>query len=107
MPFLAEKLEHKAVVPHFDLRVAAGRGLVAAGIEDRKDLDAVTAVMREDGVLQYGDKTALVWGIEDGKRYTSVTTSLHEADEQEFISLAQRLRPIGAVRYRTGCSKRR
>ena len=34
---------------------------------ERKDLDAVTAVMREDGVLQYGRKTALVWGIEDGK----------------------------------------
>jgi len=89
LPFLAEKLEHKAVVPHFDLRVAAGRGLVAAGIDDRKDLDAVTAIMRQDGVLQYGGKTALVWGIEDGKRYTSVTTSLHEADEQEFIALAR------------------
>ena len=34
-------------------------------------------------------RTALVWGIEDGKSFTSVTTALHEAEEREFISLAQ------------------
>jgi hypothetical protein len=87
---LVEKLEHKAVLPHFDLRVTAARGLVAAGIGSRDDIDAVTSAMREEGVQQYGDKTALVWGLEDGKRYTSVTTALHEADEQEFVRLARK-----------------
>ena len=77
-------------MPHFDLRVAAARGLISAGIEGRDDLDAVTALMRQDGVQQFGDRTALVWGIEDGKRFTSVTTALHEAEEREFISLAER-----------------
>ncbi|MFL5252958.1 MAG: MobF family relaxase [Rhodopila sp.] len=89
LPLLAEKLEHKAVLTHWDVRVAAARGLVQAGIDGLGDIDAVTAIMRREGVMQYGEKTALVWGIEDGKRYTSVTTALHEADEQEFIRLAK------------------
>jgi conjugative relaxase-like TrwC/TraI family protein len=89
LPFLAEKFEHKATLTHWDLRAAAARGLVQAGIAARHDIDAVTALMRQEGVLQYGERTALVWGIEDGKRYTSVTTALHEADEQAFIRLAK------------------
>ena len=40
-------------------------------------------------VTQCGERTALVWGLEEGKRYTSVTTALHETQEQEFIRLAQ------------------
>ena len=89
LPFLAEKFEHKATLTHWDLRVAAARGLVQAGIEDRRDIDAVTALMRQEGVRQYGERTALVWGVEEGKRYTSVTTALHEADERAFIRLAR------------------
>lgn len=89
LPFLAEKFERKATLTHWDLRVAAARGLVRAGIDDRRDIDAVTAIMRQEGVLQYGERTALVWGIEDGKRYTSVTTALHEADERAFIRLVK------------------
>ena len=89
LPFLAEKLEHKSVVTHWDVRVAANRGLIQAGISDGTDTDAVTRIMREEGVQQYGERTGLVWGLEDGKRYTSVTTALHERDEQEFIRLTQ------------------
>jgi hypothetical protein len=89
LPHLAETLEHRAVVPHFDLRVAAARGLVDAGISDLADIAAVTQIMRSEGVQQYGERTALVWGLEEGKRYTSVTTALHESQEQEFIRLAQ------------------
>jgi conjugative relaxase-like TrwC/TraI family protein len=90
LPFLAEKLEHKAVVTHWDVRVAAARGLVQAGITGLGDIDAVTAIMRKEGVIQYGEKTALVWGVEHGKRYTSVTTALHENDERDFVRLAQK-----------------
>jgi hypothetical protein len=89
LPFLAERLEQRSVVPHFDLRVAAARGLVVAGIGGLADIDAVTATMRSEGVQQYSDKTALVWGLEVGKRYTSVTTALHESDEQAFLRLAR------------------
>ena len=89
LPFLADRLEHKAVVTHWDARVAAARGLIEAGIDGVGDIDAVTRIMRAEGVQQYGETTALVWGVEEGRRYTSVTTALHETEEREFIRLAQ------------------
>jgi ATP-dependent exoDNAse (exonuclease V) alpha subunit len=89
LPWLADRLEHKAVVPHWDLRVAALRGMVEHGITGTDDIDAVTKMMREEGVAQYGNKTALVWGQEENRRYTSVTTALHERDEMEFVALAK------------------
>jgi hypothetical protein len=89
LPFLAERLEHKAVLTHWDVRVAAARGLVHAGFTDLSDISAVTRIMRAEGVEQYGELTALVWGLEEGKRYTSITTALHESQEREFIQLEQ------------------
>jgi hypothetical protein len=89
LSWLAERFEHEAVLSHFDLRRAALRGLVHTGLSDVSDVDAATKIMREDGVLQYGEKTPLVWGREDGQRFVSVTTALHESDEQEFVRLAQ------------------
>jgi hypothetical protein len=86
---LAERLEHKAVVPHWDVRVTAARGLVDAGMMDIDDVGAVTAIMRQDGVDQYGERTNLVWGQEHGRRYTSITTRLHETQEDEFVRLAK------------------
>ena len=52
-PFLADPLELKAVISHHDVRSAAFRGLIATGIKDIKDADAVTALMRKNGVQQY------------------------------------------------------
>jgi hypothetical protein len=89
LPFLAERLEHRSVVTHWDVRVAAARGLVDAGMAAIGDVGAVTALMRQEGVAQYGEQTALVWGAEPGRRYTSVTTALHETQEEEFIRLAR------------------
>jgi conjugative relaxase-like TrwC/TraI family protein len=89
LPWLAKKLEHKAVIPHWDLRLAALRGLIKTGMDDLHDIGGVTKIMREDGVLQYGTKTALVWGQEDGRHYTSITTALHENHEREFVALAK------------------
>jgi TrwC relaxase/AAA domain len=89
LPHLADRLEHEAVLSHFVPRTMAGWGLVETGIKGRKDFDAVTRLMRAEGVEQYGERTALAWGIEENKRSVSVTTMLHEADEADFIRLAQ------------------
>lgn len=97
LPWLADKLEHRSVVPHWDLRLAALRGLVHTGTDGLEDIRGVTTLMREQGVMQYGEKTPLVWGQETDKRYTSVTTGLHESDEKEFVRLAQ-----AAARDKTG-----
>jgi hypothetical protein len=89
LPHLAEKLEQKSVVTHWDLRVAALRGLVHTGIDGLADVSQVTKIMAREGVQQNGEQTAIVWGQEAGKRYQSVTTTLHQSEEQEFIRLVQ------------------
>jgi hypothetical protein len=83
------RIKAKSVVQHFEPRIAAARSMIAMGGGSLEDIDAITARMREFGVRQYGEQTPLIWGIEDGKRYTSVTTGLHEAEETEFIRLAK------------------
>ena len=89
LPFLAEPLQHRAVITHHVARSAAFRGLIHAGMQDIGDADAVTALMRKEGVQQYGEQTALVWVQEPEKRHLSVTTELHRSHELEFIRLAQ------------------
>ena len=89
LPMLDERFQAKSVVQHFEPRIAAARSMIAMGGGSLEDIDAITARMREFGVRQYGEPTPLIWGIEDGKRYTSVTTGLHEAEENEFIRLAK------------------
>jgi hypothetical protein len=89
LPMLDERFQAKSVVQHFEPRIAGARGMIAMGGGSLEDIDAITARMREFGVRQYGEQTPLIWGIEDGKRYTSVTTGLHEAEENEFIRLAK------------------
>lgn len=89
LPVLAEKLEHEAVVPHWDLRLAALRGLIAKGITGLSDIGGVTKLMRERGVVQYGEHTTLISAQEPGERYTSITTALHESDELAFVRLAR------------------
>jgi hypothetical protein len=87
LPILAEKLEQNSVLKHYDLRVAALRGLVQAGNGGLDDVSDVTRLMVREGVIQNGEHTSLVWGHEDGKRYQSITTTMHQADEAEFIRL--------------------
>ncbi|MFL5281211.1 MAG: MobF family relaxase [Rhodopila sp.] len=90
LPWLDEKLQHQSVLKHWDARCAALRGLVAAGgYRGLDDVAAVTRLMREEGVLQYGEKTALLWGQEAGVRHVSVSTALHETQEKEFLTLAK------------------
>jgi phage/plasmid primase-like uncharacterized protein len=91
LPFLSKKLAVKSVLTQWDVREAAGRGLIAVGTKDLSDIGVVTQMMRDQGVEQDGRKTALVWGHEEGRRFVSVTTELHESQEKEFISLAQKL----------------
>jgi hypothetical protein len=45
--------------------------------------------MREEGVTHNGEHTTLISAQEPGLRYTSVTTALHERDENEFVRLAR------------------
>jgi hypothetical protein len=89
LPFLADKLEHNSVLNHWDVRIAALRGLMHTGCDGLDDVAAVTKLMRDEGVMQFGEKTALVWSQEPGRREIGITTELHESQEKEFVSLAK------------------
>ncbi|KAF2174496.1 hypothetical protein K469DRAFT_688357, partial [Zopfia rhizophila CBS 207.26] len=89
LPWLERELDRRAVVSGADARTAALRGLIAAGIEETADVGRVTALFRSEGVRQYGEATALVWGRAGERGEVGITTALHAADEAEFMRLAR------------------
>jgi hypothetical protein len=89
LPFIAEKLTQQSVLTQWDLRVAALRGLVKTGISGLADVAAVTKLMWREGVEQYGEKIAILFGQEPGKRAIAVTTVLH-ADQEQASSISPR-----------------
>ena len=85
-------LQRVAKLDARELRVMAARGLVASGVEDASDIDAITKSFRERGVRQNGQDTAIAWGHEApvrGKERVGVTTALHESQEHELVRLAR------------------
>jgi hypothetical protein len=89
LPWLDQQLQRNAVMTHHEVRRAALRGLVHTGMSDLADVNAITQIMRAEGVLQNGERTELLWDQEEGKRHVSISTGLHEREEREFISLAK------------------
>jgi conjugative relaxase-like TrwC/TraI family protein len=89
LPEIEDLFARKSVITHWELRTAVGHGLVHSGLSDVSDYNDVTALMRREGVRQYGEMTALVWGQDDERRAIALTTALHEAQELEFVGLAK------------------
>jgi hypothetical protein len=89
---LDKALQRRAVIDGADLRVAAARGLVASGVEEAADIDAVVKNFAAKGVLQDGQATQLVWGFSkdaQGQEAARVTTTLQAQRETEFLALAR------------------
>ncbi len=89
---LERELETRAVIGGEDVRLAAARGLIAAGIEGPQDVDALVRIVAKHGVLQAGENTAIFWGTQTdqfGMERVKVSTELHEKWEGEFIKLAK------------------
>jgi len=94
MPMLDQQFTRLSVLNGADLRAAAARALIVAGITPgadggRADVDALTKAMRQRGVLQDGQITGLVWGRDGERDEVRVTTQLHIAQEQEAVGLAK------------------
>lgn len=93
-------LQRRAVVDGADARVAAARGLVAAGVEGPEDIDAITRRFARQGVRQDGQDTGLVWGLAtdaQGREAVRLTTTLQAEREAELVALAR-----GAAADRSG-----
>jgi phage/plasmid primase-like uncharacterized protein len=87
-PLLADALSKRAVIGGGDVRLAAARGFIAAGIESTDDIGALTRAWARDGVQQDGRRTGLLWRQVD-KHRVRITTELHRDQETELISLAR------------------
>jgi phage/plasmid primase-like uncharacterized protein len=94
LPWLEAAFTRLSVMNGADLRAAAARALIVAGITPsaeggRADVDALTKAMRQRGVRQDGQLTGLVWGREGEREAVKVTTALHLAQESEAVVLAK------------------
>ncbi len=100
LPVLDRQFTSRATMLASVARTAAARGLIASGVEDARDIDRITAAMREHGVRHGGQVVPLVWAdaatlSEDGKEAgrrgrVKITTALHLEQEGEAMTLAAR-----------------
>jgi hypothetical protein len=92
LPLLGKQFDQRAVLAGADVRVAAAKGLIAAGIEKASDVDDLTRAYRERGIKRRGQDAGLVWGSvpgTQGQQKTAITTTLEEAEERTLIAIAR------------------
>jgi hypothetical protein len=91
LPVFDKELQRRAAVEGADARLAAAKGLIAAGVESPAEVSAITKAMRERGVMQRGERTSLIWGEvkgENGRDKVGITTALHRDEELVLIARA-------------------
>lgn len=89
LPVFDKELQRRATVEGADARLAAAKGLIAAGVDSPADVNAVTKAMRERGVTQGSEHTSLVWGDikgENGRDKVGITTLLHRDEELRLVA---------------------
>jgi hypothetical protein len=92
LPVFDKELQRRASVEGADARLAAAKGLIAAGVESPAEVSAITKAMRERGVMQRGERTTLIWGDvkgENGRDKVGITTTLHRDEERVLIARAR------------------
>ena len=98
LPVLERQLSRRATMYASVARTAAARGLIASGVESARDIDRVTAAMREHGVRHDGQQVPLMWAeieakvdgvsVEERRPRVKITTTRHVEQEQEAMALA-------------------
>jgi hypothetical protein len=91
-PLLARQFNRRAVIDGAEMRVAAAKGLIVAGVQSAVDVDAVVRAFRDRGIRQGSEAAALVWGTVkggQGRNRIAITTTLEIREEQRLIQIAQ------------------
>ncbi|OYV41513.1 MAG: aldehyde dehydrogenase, partial [Acidocella sp. 20-57-95] len=105
LPLLGRQFDRRAVIDGADARFAAAKGLIAAGIGEAGDVDAITQAFRERGVQRRGEDAALIWGRVPGRQgrdRVAVTTTLEVREEQMLIETAR----VGARDHSAALSRK-
>ncbi|MET3695323.1 MobF family relaxase [Methylobacterium goesingense] len=91
-PILAEAFKGEAVVDESAARLAAARGLVAAGIEDAAEIDDVARALLAGGIEEDGVHTPVIVREVRGPRgalAVRLTTGCHIDRETRLVALAR------------------
>lgn len=88
LPHLADMLSKRAVVGQGDVRLAAARGFISAGLESTADIGAMMKHWAAGGVQQDAGWTKLLWR-EVRPGVVSMTTELHRDQEAAVVALAR------------------
>lgn len=92
MPLLAHQFDRRAVLDGADARVAAARGLIAAGVESADEVSLITRAFRERGIRRRNEGAALIWGTvkgTQGRDRIAITTTLDVREERELVAIAR------------------
>jgi hypothetical protein len=92
MRLLARQFDRRAVLDGADARIAAAKGLIAAGVESPDDVNAITQAFRERGVRRRGEDAALIWGTvkgTQGRDRIAITTTLDLREEENLVAIAR------------------
>ncbi|HQT76433.1 MAG TPA: MobF family relaxase [Rhodopila sp.] len=91
LDLLERDLGRRAVLDESVARAAAARGLIASGIEDARDIDAVMGMLLARGARQDGEMVGLIRREAEpaSRRPAQLTTTLHVSREAELIDLAR------------------
>jgi len=95
LPLLDQALQRRAVITQADMREIAARGLIVSGIgaDPEKDIQAVVATYREQGVTLHGERTNLIEMISHGERgrmEKTITTGATVALEETLLAEVRR-----------------
>ncbi len=92
LPLLDKQFDRRAVIDGADARIAAAKGLIAAGVDSADDIDAITRAFRERGIRRRGEDVGLIWGVvkgTQGRDRVAITTTLDIREEKTLISIAR------------------
>jgi len=92
VPLLAKQFDRRAVIDGADARIAAAKGLIAAGVESAEDVNAVTRAFGERGIRRRGEDTALIWGMvqgSQGRERIAITTTLDIREEKNLVTIVR------------------
>jgi hypothetical protein len=92
VPLLAKQFDRRAVLDGADARIAAAKGLIAAGVESPDDVSAITQAFRERGIRRRGEDAALIWGTvkgTQGRDRIAITTTLDLREEENLVAIAR------------------
>jgi len=89
---LAREFQGRAIVDEIRARVAAAAGLVAAGIAEADEVEVVSALLIERGVMDGDSITAIIKRTERGPRggvLARLTTAAHVGREEQVVDLVR------------------